>query len=177
MAQSAPPWQNKNWALDVNNDGSLTSLDVLLVINALNRVELCLGHASCRGKFRFVDVNGDRYLTPLDALILINVLNRMGGGNGNVPPNDGSGTPTKRSAEGEQATVPSSSKLSSSAARSYPDHNSGQFLGRRPLSIGVLTKPFQQTVLDLPRVGPDNETIDGLQSSCDGRRLHSSLAN
>lgn len=113
VVRAAPPWQNKNWALDVNNDGELTPLDVLVVINALNRNGLApLDRLPPPGSATFVDVNGDRFLSPIDALILINALNRQtrglgggsseGGGNGSGNQN-GSGGGT---GEGEGGAVP-----------------------------------------------------------------------
>lgn len=107
IVQSSPPWQNKSWALDVNNDGALTSLDVLLVINALNRTgAIPLDVPPSSGSTAYVDVNGDRHLTPLDALILINVLNRMSSGSNGGGTPDSSGSPTSGSAEGEGTPTP-----------------------------------------------------------------------
>ncbi len=86
-----PPWQNKHWALDVNDDGSVTALDALIVINHMNRHGI--GSADTpppAGSSTFVDVNGDRFITPLDVLIIINFLNQV------QSPPSGSG-----SAEGE----------------------------------------------------------------------------
>ncbi len=128
VVRAAPPWQNKNWALDVNNDNELTPLDVLIVINALNRIGVSpLDRLPPTGSSTFVDVNGDRYLTPLDALILINALNVQsrglgegssnGGGNGspgggNGSPGGGSGSPGGGGiGEGEQAAPPASPKF------------------------------------------------------------------
>lgn len=75
-----PPWQNKHWALDVNDDGSVTALDALVVINHMNRHGI--GSADTpppAGSATFVDVNGDRFITPLDVLIIINFLNQVQG--------------------------------------------------------------------------------------------------
>ncbi len=75
-----PPWQNKHWALDVNDDGSVTALDALVVINHMNRNGI--GSADTPppvGSATFVDVNGDRFITPLDVLIIINFLNQVQG--------------------------------------------------------------------------------------------------
>ena len=96
VVRAAPPWQNKHWALDVNDDGLLTPLDVLLVINALNRIGAApLDRPPPAGSANFVDVNGDRFLSPIDALILINALNRQSrsgeGSQGNNPGGNGSG--------------------------------------------------------------------------------------
>jgi hypothetical protein len=54
--------------LDVNGDGFITPMDVLIVINAVNRDGLL---ATTH------DVNGDGVLTPFDALVIVNVLNRI----------------------------------------------------------------------------------------------------
>jgi Dockerin type I domain len=63
---------------DVNGDGNVTPLDMLLVINALN------GHGfqSENSSFEAVsstdvnwDINRDGYVTPLDALLLTNYFN------------------------------------------------------------------------------------------------------
>ncbi len=103
VVRAAPPWQNKNWALDVNNDGELTPQDVLTVINALNRMGVIpLDRLPPSGSSVLVDVNGDRFLTPLDALILINALNRQSRGSsegGSRSPNGGEG-------EGHVSTPP-----------------------------------------------------------------------
>ena len=95
-----PPYQNKHSALDVDDDGSVTPLDALLVINYLN--SFGIGPADTpppAGSPNFVDVNGDRFITPLDALIIINFLNeiqKQGGLPGNTP------GITPGNAEGEQ---------------------------------------------------------------------------
>lgn len=93
VVRAAPPWQNKHWGLDVNNDGELTPVDVLIVINALNRLGVVpLDRQPPPGSSNFIDVNGDRYLTPLDALILINALNRQSRGGAEGLPNGGNGS-------------------------------------------------------------------------------------
>lgn len=70
-------------AEDVNGDGNVTALDMLLVINALNSygampssqlIELP-EMASLAGNW---DINRDGYVTPLDALLLTNYFNTDG---------------------------------------------------------------------------------------------------
>jgi len=93
-----PPWQNKHWALDVNDDGLVTALDALIVINHMNRHGI--GSADTPpppGSPTFVDVNGDRFITPLDVLIIINFLNQVQG----APNPSGSGE--RGSGEGSSA--------------------------------------------------------------------------
>lgn len=88
-------------AFDVNNDGFISPIDVLILVNSLNTggsgllsstgiegtgiesagIESASGEGGS-GRF-FMDVNGDRYLSPLDALMVINELNnRQNGGSG-----------------------------------------------------------------------------------------------
>lgn len=70
-------------AEDVNGDGSVTALDMLLVINALNSYGAMPSSqlvalpelASAAGNW---DINRDGYVTPLDALLLTNYFNNGG---------------------------------------------------------------------------------------------------
>ena len=77
-----PSSTNRLLAADVNNDGFVTALDALIVINALNdgnegidlsnrlRAEAVLGSG-------FYDVDGNETLTALDALRVVNTLNEL----------------------------------------------------------------------------------------------------
>jgi len=71
---------------DVNNDGFTSPIDVLVIINSLNRsgirqlASVGEGEQSAR---MFIDVNGDGFVSPLDVLQVINALSsRMGSGSG-----------------------------------------------------------------------------------------------
>lgn len=87
------PWTNSVKPLDVNNDGVITSIDALIIINMLNASGgslLLPAVASPRGPRSmpdYVDVNGDGFVGAMDALIVINQLRRdnamssSGGGN------------------------------------------------------------------------------------------------
>jgi hypothetical protein len=69
-------WHNPDAPFDVNGDGVVSPVDVLLVINALNSGNS--GPVSAIDETDFVgylDVNNDGYLTPMDALLVINYLN------------------------------------------------------------------------------------------------------
>ena len=55
---------------DVNADGLVTPLDVLAIVNALNRLPLAPASDGL-----YLDVNGDGLLTPNDALQIVNYLN------------------------------------------------------------------------------------------------------
>jgi len=64
--------------LDVDANGEITPLDVLIVINALNADgSHAIGGGASEGTAVFTDVDGDGFLTPRDALVLINHLNSM----------------------------------------------------------------------------------------------------
>lgn len=73
------PWQNAVNAADVNDDGQVSPLDALRIINELNQPDPWLIlPTDPRGAdqiFGFVDSHGDGHLTPLDALTVINRLN------------------------------------------------------------------------------------------------------
>lgn len=78
---AAPLLQNLALPQDVNNDGSVSPIDALLIINMMSR----LGSVSGEGEqgsapaapSMFVDVNGDSRLSALDALQVINYLARQ----------------------------------------------------------------------------------------------------
>jgi len=74
---------NPSNALDVNGDGFVTPLDVLLVINDVNAYgsRSLSGGASGESPANrvYLDVNADRYVSPIDALMVINHLNASRG--------------------------------------------------------------------------------------------------
>jgi hypothetical protein len=67
-------WQNVFNALDVNNDHTVSPVDVLVVINALNARGNALTAADLTSGM-FLDVTGDKSLTPLVVLTVINHIN------------------------------------------------------------------------------------------------------
>lgn len=75
----APPlWQNPAVAHDVNNDGHVSPIDALIVINLLNdvgpgSVADLFGGQPVEAPYR--DVSGDGFISPIDALQVINRLN------------------------------------------------------------------------------------------------------
>lgn len=66
-----------NAAFDVNNDGFVSPIDILQVINWYNDPSKprILTLAAATGQPPFVDVNGDGMVSPLDILRIINFLN------------------------------------------------------------------------------------------------------
>lgn len=68
-------WQNPVRPVDVDNDGALSSIDALLVINLLNGggggpVSNLPGNPA-----PYYDVSGDDFISSIDALLVINALN------------------------------------------------------------------------------------------------------
>ncbi len=77
VGQGESPLQNTRLPADVNNDGKVSPIDALHVINEMARVR-SVGAAQGESLLitpYYVDVNGDRAITALDALQVINALN------------------------------------------------------------------------------------------------------
>ncbi len=73
-------YQNSKNNLDVNNDGFISPIDALLIINDLN---LRGARPLVNGAFTpppFIDVTGDSIVSPTDSLQVINYLNANGTG-------------------------------------------------------------------------------------------------
>ena len=69
-------WNNARSSLDVNDDGSVTALDALYVINWLNSNSSSKVLGSIfDSTVGYVDTNGNDFVTALDALLIINRLN------------------------------------------------------------------------------------------------------
>jgi hypothetical protein len=76
------PWHNDELREDVNDDGLISVIDALLIINRLNSPDTTGPLPVPAGQTRpppFVDVSPDNLLTTLDAVLVINVLNAPGG--------------------------------------------------------------------------------------------------
>ncbi|MCY2978322.1 MAG: FG-GAP-like repeat-containing protein [Planctomycetota bacterium] len=81
--ESSLPWQNPINRLDADGDGTVSPLDVLVIINHLNRSSGSIPNGNLpvfdptnpAGQ-RFVDTNGSNTSEPLDVLVVINYLNQ-----------------------------------------------------------------------------------------------------
>jgi hypothetical protein len=76
------PWCNRIQPADVSNDGSVSPLDALMIINSLNADgsrSLPRGQANQAGR-PFYDVNRDDFVSPIDALQVINHLSNPDSG-------------------------------------------------------------------------------------------------
>jgi Dockerin type I domain len=73
-----PLWQNPGKREDVNNNGTVTPLDALLIINRLNQFgigPMIPGQDPVAPPY--LDASGNGIIEPLDALLIINELNRQ----------------------------------------------------------------------------------------------------
>ena len=80
--ESPNPWNNAAEPNDVNNDGIVAPLDVLLIINQLSRLGVRLLPIPQSAVTFFVDADNDFFVSPTDVLRVINALNRRGTGEG-----------------------------------------------------------------------------------------------
>jgi dienelactone hydrolase len=74
---SAQVWTNPTQPLDVNDDGAVTALDALLVINAINQWSVGPLTRLVGQTTSYLDVNGDGILSPTDVLTIIDQLNQV----------------------------------------------------------------------------------------------------
>lgn len=83
LSLSSPPWQNPNIRHDVNNDGLVTALDVLAIINEINRNGARPLDGTTIVSPPFYDVDGNRSIEAFDVLAVINFINAsLGSGEG-----------------------------------------------------------------------------------------------
>jgi uncharacterized delta-60 repeat protein len=75
-------YQNPRSRFDVDDDGTVSPLDVLVLINLLNSQAPSLPVDGLPGPPAYVDVNADNRVDPLDVLDLINHVNSRGNGEG-----------------------------------------------------------------------------------------------
>ena len=77
------PWSNPAKPLDASNDGAVTGIDALLVINFLNTVGSKPVDRNAPPTNGMLDANQDNSVSPIDALLIINDINqRAAGGEG-----------------------------------------------------------------------------------------------
>ncbi len=71
-------WQNPDNHLDVDGSGLVTPLDVLLVVDQLNKSGSQAIDVSADSSSPYYDTSGDAAVSPIDALLVINALNEFG---------------------------------------------------------------------------------------------------
>jgi hypothetical protein len=73
-------WSNPRLPLDVNRDRQISPLDVLILINEINKGGLRRLQGSPDSANFYLDPDNDGFLAPLDVLVLVNWLNLSNGG-------------------------------------------------------------------------------------------------
>src|SRR5690606_8563218 len=69
-------FQNPTNPFDVNDDGDVSPMDAMLVLNETRRLQTREAAEAMAWNGMFYDVSGDQILTPLDALYVLNALAR-----------------------------------------------------------------------------------------------------
>lgn len=106
-------------AMDVNFDGFVTSLDVLGVINELNKNGFGPATPPLPGQRYYYDVDGDGYVAPSDARVLINYLNRLSTGSGS---GEGEGSSFGAAAKAAELAISSMARASVAVVTVEPSH-------------------------------------------------------
>lgn len=75
VLENHEPFHNSQAPEDVNNNGDISPLDAILIINYLQRFGP--GPINYDAPLRYYDVNKDGMITPLDAFLVINQVNRQ----------------------------------------------------------------------------------------------------
>lgn len=96
VIENVTPYHNYDNPYDVNHNGEVTTLDVLLIINYLNRFGP--GPVGQGDPSVCYDVNADGFVTALDALLVLNEINRRINDGGIV-------ADAEQTAEGEEQPV------------------------------------------------------------------------
>ncbi len=121
-------WHNTRIAEDVNDDGTVSAIDALLIINLINSNTPSALIGSNLSSPPFVDVSNDAFLTSLDALLVINAINAAGEGEvssaASFVSTSGSGG---SEGEGETACQPYQFSVTESIVASSPLE--GEFVG------------------------------------------------
>ena len=79
LVKDASRWQNSRNPLDVDNDQTITPLDVLSVVNYINAYGAGLLPTSGISPPPYYDVDADGSVSPLDVLSIVNYLNQQSG--------------------------------------------------------------------------------------------------
>jgi hypothetical protein len=157
-------YQNPSNPQDVNADGFVSPIDVLIIVNLLNSRGASIPVAGLPGPPDYVDVNGNNTVEPLDALQVINYINSGGrGSSGGEGEGNGGGWASRlgwsQTVGGGMATGALSSGALSSGA------------------LGQLDPSVSSSVFSGPgRGGASNLALDNLRGANGGDHLNASLA-
>ncbi len=78
LYQLPSPWRNESFPEDIDGDGGISPMDVLFLVNEINRNGSRPLTEADLLEDMFLDPDGDRYLGPLDVLQVVNYINTHG---------------------------------------------------------------------------------------------------
>ena len=152
------PWQNQENPLDVDNDGGVYPIDVLLVINELNEpkyrdpVTGLLPSPPDPVPYYF-DVDGDNYAAPGDANQIITYLNSIA-----VPAVPVAATPAVEPAAEAEPTTARLPGADAGAALAQTACHAGRFLAEAGGGVHVPERATVHTLLE-PAPLPDQRAV------------------
>jgi len=142
-------WQNPVRNTDVNNDGSVTPADVLILINDLNRNgSRRLPTTGAIAPPPFLDVNGDGFITANDVIVTINEIN------GPSPSEEGEGESAPSSIAATNGHVELLVAFDVNTNRGHIDLENGQIVRRSRSPIERSTLALPTNVLRADAVQP-----------------------
>jgi hypothetical protein len=158
VANAVNNWFNDSAPYDVNADGFVSPLDLLIVINYLNSNGVgTFDESKIQFVAPFIDTNDDGSYAPIDALVVINELNRLSrlnslaSGEGEdspatqsdstmaaAPPFDAKTALTESQAEGEDEDWPDSTTFFEAIESSNPVNQANEFF-LEPNSVSTVS--------------------------------------
>ncbi len=111
------PWHNYRIAADVNDDGNITPVDALIVVNYLNFNQSTDPPAPPARPAPFYDAQPTNTITPADALFIVNVLNGLGGSEGEAHKQVQAENPAEAAAQPPLETPPAQAGSNADAAQ------------------------------------------------------------
>lgn len=133
----APLSPTSHHPLDFSNDGQISPIDALLVINVINTRSAAAGEGQAASmpeiSPEFCDANGDGVVSPVDALLVINYLN----GYGAAQPESGEGESSSLLAQSSSDTT---SLVSDRSTAGITDEPAGEAtVTPQPIDFSVLS--------------------------------------
>jgi uncharacterized delta-60 repeat protein len=170
------PYQNPSNPFNVDNDSSVSPLDVLAIINLLNSKGPAIFVDDLSGVTDYVDVNGDNRVDPLDVLAVINHINTGGnnrmGGEGEGGELAGEGWPMPPLRDGYSGTpmvnIPGIERSSEAESRKSPARmlhsEAGPIRGNfSVLNPGLAERVFEREQWNIEQ--PEPEWDDSVQDT------------
>ncbi len=78
IAEQHPSYQNPIWNVDVNNDGKLSTADVMVIVNSIlaNGPKFSADSSKISNTYKYFDTNGDNFVSLSDLMTVVNAILR-----------------------------------------------------------------------------------------------------